>query len=72
MATPAIIRLLDQALRELGEAGQTERACRLAAEAYAALEQTHPQLAERFTGTLHYLTCVPAVPSQVRGRRRPE
>jgi len=55
----AIVRLLDRALRELGDAGETERACRLAAEAYAALEKSNPKLAERFTGTLHHLTCVP-------------
>ncbi len=52
-------RLLDRALRELGDAGETERACRLAAEAYAALETSDPKLAERFTGTLHHLTCAP-------------
>jgi len=55
----AMVRLLDRALRELGDAGETERACRLAAEAYAALEKSNPELAERFTGTLHHLTCVP-------------
>lgn len=55
----AMVRLLDRALRELGDAGETERACWLAAEAYAALEKSNPKLAERFTGTLHHLTCVP-------------
>ena len=52
----ALVRLLDRALRELGDAGETERACRLAAEAFAALERNDPELAERFTGTLHHLT----------------
>jgi|GEM_PF-5727812 len=54
-----LARLLDKALRELGDAGQTERACRLAAQAFAILERQDPELAERFTGTLHHLTCVP-------------
>ena len=54
-----LARLLDRALRELGDAGRTERACRLAAQAYAVLEKSDPALAERFTGTLHHLTCVP-------------
>jgi hypothetical protein len=60
----AMVRLLDRALRELGDAGEKERACRLAAEAYAALEKSNPKLAERFTGTLHHLTCVP--PGSIR------
>jgi hypothetical protein len=55
----ALVRLLDRALRELGDAGETERACRLAAEAFATLERSDPELAERFTGTLHHLTCAP-------------
>ncbi len=54
-----LARLLDKALRELGDAGWTELACRLAAQAFAVLEKSDPGLAERFTGTLHHLTCVP-------------
>lgn len=54
-----LARLLDKALRELGDSGRTERACRLAAQAFAVLEKSDPRLAERFTGTLHHLTCVP-------------
>ncbi|MHB1576859.1 MAG: hypothetical protein ACYCX9_10200 [Candidatus Dormibacteria bacterium] len=54
-----LARLLDKALRELGDAGRTELACRLAAQAFAVLEKSDPGLAERFTGTLHHLTCVP-------------
>ena len=53
-----LARLLDKALRELGDAGRTERACRLAAQAFAVLEKSDPVTAERFTGTLHHLTCV--------------
>jgi len=57
---PRLVRLLDRALRDLGDAGGHERACRLAAQAWGALERTDPGLAERFTGTLHYLTGWPA------------
>lgn len=57
-----LARLLDRALRALGDAGATEPACRMAAEAYALLEQSDPETAERFTATLHHLTCVPAGP----------
>jgi hypothetical protein len=57
--TDSMVRLLDRALRDLGDAGETERACRLAADAYAVLEKSNPEMAERFTGTLHHLTCVP-------------
>jgi len=53
-----LARLLDKALRGLGDAGRTERACRLAAQAFAVLAEEDPELAERFTGTLHHLTCV--------------
>ncbi len=53
---PRLVRLLDRALRDLGDAGGRERACRLAAQAWGALERTDPDLAERFTGTLHHLT----------------
>ena len=56
-ATGRLARILDQALRELGDAGQVESACRMAASAYALLEKWDPAAAERFTGTLHHLTC---------------
>ncbi len=58
-AESELARLLDKALRELGDVGRTERACQLAAQAFAVLEKSDPSLAERFTGTLHHLTCVP-------------
>ncbi|MGH7666805.1 MAG: hypothetical protein ACRENY_04780 [Candidatus Dormibacteria bacterium] len=66
-SNPAMVRLLDRALRALGDAGETERACRLAADAYAVLEKSNPLLAERFTGTLHHLTCVPPRPPRQPG-----
>jgi hypothetical protein len=34
-AESELARLLDTALRELGDAGRTERTCRLAAQAFA-------------------------------------
>jgi hypothetical protein len=52
-------RLLDRALRRLGEVGQEKEACRLAAAAWALLEGNWPREARRFEGTLHYLTLKP-------------
>ena len=57
--TASLTGLLDQALRELGAAGRSESACRIAAQAYALLERRDPAAAERFTGTLHHLTGTP-------------
>ncbi len=54
--TGRLARILDQALRELGDAGKGESACRMAASAYALLERWDPKAAERFTGTLQHLT----------------
>ncbi|HKI57804.1 MAG TPA: DUF2249 domain-containing protein [Trueperaceae bacterium] len=50
------VRLLDRALRSLGDAGRKEEACEIAAEGWAQLRQDSPRLAERLNGTLHYLT----------------
>ncbi len=49
-------RLLIQAVKALGDEGQTDRACRIAAEAWAALRKEWPEEAERLNGALHYLT----------------
>ena len=49
-------RLLRRALLALGEAGQTDCACRLAAEAWSALRHERPRDAERYSGLLHFLT----------------
>jgi len=67
-AVAGLSRLLDRALRRLGEAGRTEEACRLAAAAWALLEGTWPREARRFDGTLHYLTLGPARRAGVPGR----
>ncbi|HLH70688.1 MAG TPA: hypothetical protein VKY90_17155 [Candidatus Dormibacteraeota bacterium] len=62
-------RLLDRALRCLGEAGEDESACRIAADAWALLEGRFPAEARRFNGTLHYLAL--ALPKDRMRRPRP-
>src|SRR5690606_38460513 len=47
-------KLLARALRSLGDAGEREKACEFAAEAWAALRREHPKEAERMNGVLHY------------------
>jgi hypothetical protein len=49
-------RLLIRAVKALGDEGQTDLACRIAADAWAALRRDHPEEAERLNGALHYLT----------------
>jgi hypothetical protein len=48
--------LLRRALIVLGEAGEADCACRLAAEAWSVLRHDLPREAERYTGLLHRLT----------------
>lgn len=55
----ALARLLDRALRRLGEHGDTDEACRIAAEAWAALAPVREREARRLNGTLHHLTRSP-------------
>ena len=40
----------------LGDKGETDLACRIAAEAWSAIRLLQPQEAERLNGALHYLT----------------
>lgn len=47
---------LIRALRALGDEGQNDLACRIAAEAWSALRRTHPVEGARLNGVLHYLT----------------
>lgn len=54
-----LVRILDKALRALGNQGQQDAACRLAAEAWALLEPKREPQARRLNGTLHYLTRQP-------------
>jgi hypothetical protein len=49
-------RLLDRAVRALGDAGEADVACRLAAEAWWLLREPCPRAARRLNATLHYLT----------------
>lgn len=49
-------RLLDRAVRALGETGETDAACRFAAEGWWLLRDPAPRAARRLNATLHYLT----------------
>lgn len=52
-------RLLDRAVRALGEAGERDAACRLAAEGWWLVKEPAPRAARRLNATLHYLTVHP-------------
>lgn len=52
----AINRLFIAALVGLAEAGDAERACRLAAQGWSALRHSNAREAERLTAALHRLT----------------
>ena len=65
-----LVRLLDRALRRLGDLGDQDEACRVAAEAWALLEGTQPREAQRLNGTLHYLTRQPRSRGLWRQRRK--
>lgn len=49
-------RIFVRTLRMLGDAGERDPACRLAAEGWSRLRHHHPREAERLNGVLHYLT----------------
>jgi uncharacterized protein (DUF2249 family) len=49
-------RLLIRAVKALGREGQTDLACRIAAEAWSSIRRAHPEEAERLNAALHYLT----------------
>ena len=51
-----VLSLLLQAAAALARAGEADRACRLAASAWAALRETRPDLAVKVTAALHGLT----------------
>jgi uncharacterized protein (DUF2249 family)/iron-sulfur cluster repair protein YtfE (RIC family) len=51
-----VVSLLLQAASALARAGGPDRACRIAASAWAALRETRPDLAARVTAALHGLT----------------
>jgi hypothetical protein len=52
----ALNRLFIRSLRELGNAGLNDLACRLAGEGWALLRHGHVREAERLNGVLHFLT----------------
>ncbi|HEX7040285.1 MAG TPA: DUF2249 domain-containing protein [Trueperaceae bacterium] len=52
-------RLFDRSLRALGDAGQADAACELAAQGWKLLRIGWPQEGDRLNGTLHYLTRTP-------------
>ena len=52
-------RVLDRAVRALGEAGERDAACRLAAEGWWLVKEPAPRAARRLDATLHYLTVHP-------------
>lgn len=54
-----LVRLLDRALRRLGDRGSSDEACRMAAEGWALLDAERKREAQRLNGTLHYLTRAP-------------
>ncbi len=54
-AVSGIVRLFGRSLRALGEAGRSEEANRLAAEAWALLRDTAPTEAARLSGLMHGL-----------------
>ena len=45
-----------QALLALGQAGQADAACRLAASGWSALRHQYPREAERLNGVMHALS----------------
>ncbi len=52
----ALNRLFIRSLRELGNAGLDDIACRLAGEGWALMRHDHSREAERLNGVLHFLT----------------
>jgi hypothetical protein len=55
-ALAALNRVFVRALLALGDAGEADQACRLAAAAWSALRHRFPREAERLNGVKHSLT----------------
>lgn len=55
----SLAMLFDRALRALGDAGEEDAACRLAAEGWWLLREPSPRSARRLNATLHRLTVHP-------------
>ncbi|HEX2530768.1 MAG TPA: hypothetical protein VHK70_04775 [Burkholderiaceae bacterium] len=52
----ALNRLFMQALLGMGDAGESDAACRLAAQGWSMLRHDYPKEAERLNGVMHSLT----------------
>lgn len=59
-ALAQLSKLFDRSLRALGDAGQADAACELAAQGWKLLRNGWPKEGERLNGVLHYLTRQPA------------
>ena len=55
-----------RALKRMGEAGDTDAACRLAAEAWSPLRHDWSREAQRLNGVMHALTKQPPVDKKER------
>jgi hypothetical protein len=55
-ALAALNRLFMQALLRMGDAGEIDAACRLAAQGWSLLRHDQPKEAERLNGVMHSLT----------------
>ncbi|GAA3928328.1 hypothetical protein GCM10022383_04060 [Microbacterium soli] len=55
------VGFLLRALRAVGELGDPDAANRLAAQAWLALRDDHPQQAKRLNGVMHHLSRLPQV-----------
>ncbi len=53
-AVDGLTRVLARACRQLADAGQPRAAGKLAADGWVLLRETHPKLADRLDGTMHY------------------
>ena len=63
----AIMPVLVDALRVLGESGRPETANRLAGRAWAALRHRHPTEAQRVNALMHRLARMPSDPNNDQG-----
>jgi hypothetical protein len=57
-AIDGLARMVDEAVRLLGQAGEVDAACRLAARAWWLADARAPLAARRLSATLHHLTGV--------------
>ncbi|MGH3002876.1 MAG: hypothetical protein ACRDM1_09505 [Gaiellaceae bacterium] len=67
----SLARLFDRAVRALGEQGESDAACRLAAEAWWLLREPCPAAARRLNATLHRLTVHPPKASTTHAKGAP-